>query len=152
MIVKDIMKRPAATCGPESDLASAIDAMRMHDCGFLPVVEGHGIVVGVVTDRDICLKAGARHRALDRVSVQETMSRPVYSCFPEEHVKTALVTMATHRVRRLPVLNKYGHLEGVLSIDDVIAAPSRRGGPTAEDILMALKGIYAPHPVEAVPA
>jgi CBS domain-containing protein len=44
------------------------------------------------------------------------MSHPVFSCFADENVKTVLVTMAKHRVRRLPVLNKSGHLEGVLSI------------------------------------
>jgi CBS domain-containing protein len=152
MIVKDIMKRPAVTCGPDSDLGSAVEAMRTNDCGFLPVVEAHGILVGVVTDRDVCLRAGTKHRAFDRISVRETMSHPVYSCFPDENVKTVLVTMAKWRVRRLPVLNRYGHLEGVLSIDDVVEAPFRRGGPTAEDILTALKEIYASRPVEAVPA
>jgi CBS domain-containing protein len=151
MIVKDIMRRPAVTCGPESDLGSVIEAMRIHDCGFLPVVEGHGILVGVVTDRDVCLRAAEKHRAMNRISVRETMSHPVYSCFPDENVKAVLVTMAKHHVRRLPVMNQYGHLEGVLSIDDIVEAPPRRGGPTAEDILTALRGICPPRAVEAMP-
>ena len=75
------------------------------------------------------------------------MSHPVFSCFAGENVKTVLVTMAKHRVRRLPVLNKAGHLEGVLSVDDIVHAPPRRGAPTADDIVVALKAIYAPRAI-----
>jgi len=152
MIVKDIMKKAVATSPPEGDLASVVEIMRERDCGFLPVVDTHGIVVGVVTDRDVCLVGGTKHRPLARVSVKEAMSHPVFSCFPDENVKAVLATMAKHRVRRLPVLNKSGHLEGVLSIDDIVQARQRRGGPTAEEIVNALKGIYASRPIEAVTA
>jgi CBS domain-containing protein len=152
MILKDIMKKGVATCAPESDLQAVIDIMRDRDCGFLPVVDSHGVVVGVITDRDVCLAEGTKHRPLARVSVKETMTHPVFSCFPDENVKVVLATMAKHRVRRLPVLNKTGHLEGVLSMDDIVSAPSRRGGPTADEIVAALKGIYAARRIEAVTA
>ena len=152
MIVKEIMKMDVGTCTAETDLGAVIAVMRNRDCGFLPVVDSHGILVGVVTDRDVCMAAGTRHRPLARVSVKETMSHPVFSCFPDENVMTVLMTMAKHRVRRLPVLNKSGHLEGVLSIDDIAQAPHRRGSPTAADIVAALKAIYAHRAVEAVTA
>jgi CBS domain-containing protein len=152
MTVKDIMSKAVATCAPETDLASVIETMRERDCGFLPVVDSHGVVVGVVTDRDVCLAGGTDHRPLARMSVKETMSRPVFSCFPDENVKVVLATMAKHRVRRLPVLNKSGRLQGVLSIDDIVQAPPRRGAPTAEEIVAALKGIYVHRTVEAVTA
>jgi CBS domain-containing protein len=148
MTVKEVMNTAVAACAPDSDLKSVIETMREHDCGFLPVVDSHGIVVGVITDRDVCLIGITKHRPLARVSVKETMSHPVFSCFADENAKTVLVTMAKHRVRRLPVLNKTGHLEGVLSIDDIVQAPSRRGAPTAEDIVAALKAIYARRAVE----
>ena len=152
MTVNELMKTTVATCAPEGDLGSVVDIMRKHDCGFLPVVESHGIVVGVVTDRDVCMAGGTRHRPLARVSVKETMSHPVFACNADENVKAALATMAKHRVRRLPVLNKNGHLEGVLSIDDVVQAPHRRGAPTAEDIISAMKAIYAHRAVEVITA
>lgn len=152
MTVKELMNTAVATCAPDSGLASVIDLMREYDCGFLPVVDSHGIVVGVVTDRDVCMASGTKHRSLARISVEETMSRPVFSCFADENVKTVLVTMAKHRVRRLPVLNKSGHLQGVLSIDDIVHAPTRRGAPTAEDIVAALKAIYAHRTVQLVTA
>jgi len=150
MIVKDIMKKGVAVCAPESDLQAVIGVMRDQDCGFLPVVDRHGSVVGVITDRDVCLAEGTKHRPLTRVSVKETMSHPVFACFPDENVKVVLATMAKHRVRRLPVLNRTGHLEGVLSMDDIASAPPRRSGPTADEIVAALKGIYAARPIEAV--
>lgn len=152
MIVKDIMKKPATTCGSDSDLASVAAVMRDRGCGFVPVVDGHGVVVGVLTDRDICLASAVTHRPLERVSASDTMSHPVFSCFSDENIKVVLVTMARHRVRRLPVLTKAGHLEGVLSIDDIVRAPQRRGGPTAEDIVSALRGIYAERSIEPATA
>jgi CBS domain-containing protein len=151
MTVKEAMKAPAATCAPDSDLSSAIDTMRERDCGFLPVVDSHGIVVGVVTDRDICLAGAVKHRPLTRVSVKETMSHPVFSCFADERLQTVLATMAKHRVRRLPVLSKSGQLEGVLSIDDIVQAGPGEV-PTAEEIVTALKTIYARRSIEGVTA
>ena len=62
MTVKAIMKTDVATCAPDSDLGAVVTIMRDCDCGFLPVVDSHGIVVGVVTDRDVCLAAGTKHR------------------------------------------------------------------------------------------
>jgi CBS domain-containing protein len=150
MTVKELMKTAVATCAPDSDLGAVVTIMRDRDCGFLPVVDRRGIVVGVVTDRDVCLAAGTTRRPLTRVSVRETMSHPVFSCFTDENVKTVLVTMAKHRSRRLPVLNKTGHLQGVLSMDDIVHAPRRRGAPTADDIVAALRAIYAHRAVEVV--
>ena len=152
MIVQEVMKTVAATCAPDADLGAVTKIMRDRDCGFLPVVDRHGLFVGVVTDRDVCLAAGSTPRPLARVSVTEAMSHPVFSCFAHENLKTALVTMAKHRARRLPVLNKSGHLQGVLSIDDIVHTPSWRGGPTAEDIVAALKAMRAPRAVEVATA
>lgn len=154
MIVKEVMNAGVATCAPENDLETAVGIMRDRNCGFLPVVDSHGVVVGVLTDRDVCLHmAGAvTHRPLARVSVMDTMSHPVFSCFADENLKVVLATMAKHRVRRLPVLDKHGHLQGVLSMDDIVLAPSRRGAPTAEEIVASLRGICGPRTVEAATA
>ena len=150
MTVKDVMNTSVATCAPLSDIGTAVTIMRDHDCGFLPVVDGHGLVVGVVTDRDVCMTTGTQTRGLARVPVNGAMSHPVFSCFADENVKAVLASMAKHRVRRLPVLNKSGHLQGVLSIDDIVRSSHRLGSPTAQDIVAALKTIYTPRSVEAV--
>jgi CBS domain-containing protein len=149
MLVSDIMKRPPATCSTNASVADVARIMHDNKCGFVPIIDPRGAVVGVVTDRDVCLLVGDKHRAMTHISVEAAMSRPVFSCYADEKVQVALGTMARRHVRRLPVLNKNGHLEGVLSIDDVIQAPGRRGAPTAEEIVSALRGIGAPRPVEA---
>jgi CBS domain-containing protein len=67
----------------------------------------------------------------------------VYSCFIDEPLSKALATMAKHRVRRLPALDRSGHMRGVVSIDDIVRASDLRGAPTSEDIVAAWKSICA---------
>jgi CBS domain-containing protein len=148
MLVNEIMKRPPATCSTNDTVTQAARIMREHKCGFVPVVDSRGSVIGVVTDRDVCLVVGDKNRAMTHVSVQDAMSHPVFSCSENDNVKVTLGTMAKRHVRRLPVLDKRGHLQGILSIDDVVQAPSKRGSPTAEEIVTALRGITAPVPIE----
>jgi CBS domain-containing protein len=148
MTVNEVMTRDASTCTPHDDVVAAAAIMREHKCGFVPVIDSHGLVGGVVTDRDLCLAMAAqRHRAAERTSVGQAMSHPVFSCLPDDNLKVVLATMARHQVRRLPVLDKQGRLQGVLSFDDIVRAPRRRGSPTAEEIVGALRGICADRPL-----
>ena len=150
MTVSEIMKTDVSTCGPQDDVATAAEIMVRAHCGFVPVVDARGAVAGVVTDRDVCLRAADKSRPMAHISVQEVMSQPVVGCFPDENLKVTIATMAKHHVRRLPVLDKEGHLRGVLSIDDVIQAPQRRGAPTSEEIVASMKGILARRSVAVV--
>lgn len=147
MFVKDVMKTNVATCSPQDDLAMAGKIMRDRHCGFVPVVDSHGVVAGVLTDRDICLYASAQPRTLSHLSAKDAMSQPVFSCFADENLKVTIATMARHHVHRLPVLDQAGHLRGVLSIDDVVQAPHLGDAPTAEEIVAALKNISATKPI-----
>ena len=90
--------------------------------------------------------------AFSKIAVRDTMSRPVFSCFADENLKVVLATMAKHHVRRLPASDKVGNLQGVVSIDDIVLAPKRRGAPSAEEIVEHLRGIYAPPALQALPA
>jgi CBS domain-containing protein len=152
MIVSEIMRWRVATCARQDVLATAAKIMREHRCGFLPVVDNDGTVAGVLTDRDVCLNAADTSRSMAHTTIKDAMSHPVFGCFPDENVKTAITTMARHHVRRLVVLDAHGHLHGVVSIDDVIQAPHRQGAPTAEEIVAALKGISTTQPLETVSA
>jgi CBS domain-containing protein len=148
MTVNEIMKKDVATCTISDDLAAACAIMRERKCGFVPVIDHRGIVVGVVTDRDVCLYlAGATTRSVEHLAVKDVMSTPVFGCFPDENLKVVLATMANRRVRRLTVLDRHGRLQGVLSVDDIVQVPRHHGAPTAEEIVDALKLIGCP-PVE----
>jgi CBS domain-containing protein len=151
MTVKEVMKTDIGACAPGDDLLSVLQIMREHKCGWVPVVDSHGLVQGVITDRDAALAVVDHpHRTAARIAAEEAMSHAVFSCLPDQNLKTVLAAMAQHRVRRLPVMDKSGHLQGVLSIDDIILAPERRGSPTAEEIVGALRLICAPRTVIGV--
>ncbi|OFW34528.1 MAG: hypothetical protein A3G76_13450 [Acidobacteria bacterium RIFCSPLOWO2_12_FULL_65_11] len=146
------MTKKVGTCAREADLSAAVKVMSQCNCGFVPVLDTQGTAVGVLTDRDVCRAVATTSRPLSHIAVSEVMSHPVFACSPDENLETVLVTMAKHQVRRLPVLDKTGRLQGVLSIDDIVLAPRRRGSPTSEDIMIidALKAICRPRPVEIV--
>ena len=153
MTAESIMKRDVAACTSKDDVAIAGRLMRDRNCGFLPVIDAHGGVAGIVTDRDLCVATTQEpHRTASHIAVKSVMSQPVFSCFADENLTTVLATMAKHRVRRLPVLDKDGHLNGVISIDDVVRASDREGAPTAIQIVDALKTICMPRLLETVGA
>lgn len=123
MKVRDVMTQPARCCGPETNLAVAAETMWNNDCGFLPVVEG-GALVGVVTDRDICIALGTRNQLAADVLVRDVMTGRLQICEPGEELHTAMARMSAAKVHRLPVIQD-GKVEGILSLDDVLLAANR---------------------------
>jgi|SRR5450432_1230542 CBS domain-containing protein len=146
MKVLEIMMGTPYHCRPETNLGAATELMWIGNCGFLPVVGEHDRVVGVITDRDICVALGTRNRTAGNVRVGEVISSKVFTCTPEDEVQTALETMRSGHVRRLPVITKAGALVGVISIDDVIIhaeKPGVGGAPalSTAEVVKALQGI-----------
>lgn len=90
------------------------------NCGFLPVETADGKVVGVVTDRDICIALGTRSRLAGDIAVGEVMSGKLHSCAPDDDIHLALQTMKEGKVRRLRVIAQKGFLVGVISMDDIL--------------------------------
>jgi CBS domain-containing protein len=119
MRVRELMSRPAVSCGPDDSLESAAGLMWDHDCGSLPVMED-ARVVGVITDRDICMAAYNERRLLSDIPVSRAMATTVAYCSPGDSIESAEAMFAEHQVRRLPVLDEDGVLVGVLSLDDLV--------------------------------
>jgi CBS domain-containing protein len=144
MTARELMKTDIGACSPDDELVTVLMLMRERRCGWAPVIDSRGSVVGVITDRDAAM-ALLNHpsRGAARVSAGDAMCRQVFSCGPTDTVRTVLTIMAAHHVRRLPVLDANGHLQGVVSIDDIVLAPQKRGVPDAEVILEALRGIIS---------
>lgn len=121
MNVTDIMVSDVTSCGPETTLESAAMMMWDDDCGSLPIIDDGGNPIGIVTDRDITMASARAHKALWDITTSEVMSDgPLYTCNPDDDIISALKVMQTHKVRRLPVTDDSGHLEGMLSIDDIV--------------------------------
>jgi CBS domain-containing protein len=143
MKVEDVMTKEVRTCGLDSALSDVARTMWMRDCGVIPVLD-KGQVIGVVTDRDICIAAGCRNLAPAGITVAEVVTRRIYSCSPETDVRDALKTMREKGVRRLPVIDAKGKLCGILSLDDVAIKVRKVANPaelSAEDIENTLEAI-----------
>ena len=119
MKVKDLMTSDVKSCSPATNLASAAKIMWEGDCGAVPVTDDRGTVVGIITDRDICIAAATRSRLEGEIPVHEVISKTVYTCAPGDDVRTALDTMRSRRVRRLPVVGHDGQLAGIVSLHDI---------------------------------
>ena len=153
MIVKEVMNHEVTTCLPDTTLESAAMLMWNGDCGTVAIVD-EGKVIGIITDRDICMAVALQHKTASEIQVQEVMSRHLFTCHPENDIMNALKTMSFQKVRRLPVINDGGQLEGIISIEDIIAHADRgrRGIQTPElsydDTMTTLKAICRSHKPE----
>jgi CBS domain-containing protein len=121
MLVKDVMTADVRTCPPDATVWSAARIMSVRECGIVPVIDRRRRPVGVVTDRDLCVTLAGRARDPGARPVTEVMTRTVHSCSAGDDVTAALETMKRHLVRRLTVVDAYGRLVGLLSIDDLVA-------------------------------
>jgi CBS domain-containing protein len=120
MKVRDVMTKTVGFCGPESNLQDACFLMRQHNCGFLPVVGDGGNVIGIITDRDICIALGTRNRRPSELRVFDVMPRKLFTCMEGDDLHCALKTLRAAKIRRLPVVDRDGSLRGVISMDDVV--------------------------------
>jgi CBS domain-containing protein len=120
MKVKEVMMGTPYYCQLGTNLGSATELMWNANCGFLPVEAADGKVIGVVTDRDLCIALGTRSQLPGDVTVGEVLSSKLYSCAPDDDIHIALQTMSKGKVRRLPVIAHNGTLVGVLSMDDIL--------------------------------
>jgi CBS domain-containing protein len=146
MKVKELMTSDVKACDMETNLAAAAKIMWEEDCGAIPVTDGGGKVVGMITDRDICIAAATRPRTEGEIPVQDVISRVLYTCSPGDDVRTALDTMRSRQVRRLPVVEHDGHLAGIVSIHDIAsqARSSKSADVTPEAVLETFIAITAP--------
>jgi CBS domain-containing protein len=123
------------------------------DCGVVPVVNEERKVVGMLTDRDICIAAATRTAAPAEIRVRDVMSKDTAVCVAEDDVLTVLKTMKDRRVRRLPVVDAQGRLAGIISLNDMVMRTARRpgAGVSGDVFLETLRSISA-HTHEPVSA
>jgi CBS domain-containing protein len=120
--VRDLMTKDPMCVSPSQSLAEAARILRDEDVGSLPVCEDDR-VIGIVTDRDIVIRAVADGSDPRTTSVADVASREVQTVDPDENLDDALKVMASNQVRRLPVVEN-GRLVGVLAQADIAEADS----------------------------
>ena len=119
MKLKDIMTKEVEVVHPDSSLKDAAQKMRIRDIGFLPVCDGDR-VLGVVTDRDIILRATAEGTDPNTSIGQQYVTSPAVYCFDDQDVEDAAKLMEDHQIRRVIVLSRDNdRLVGVVSLGDI---------------------------------
>ena len=127
MYVQDLMTKSVVFCRPEDTLALAAARMWENDCGIVPVLRHDNVLIGMLTDRDICMATLFRGRPLDAIAVGEAMVKHVAFVHPGQNVDVAARLMADLKVRRIPVVDPKEQLLGIISISDIARESVRQG-------------------------
>jgi CBS domain-containing protein len=135
MQVHEIVSSNVHLANPNMSICDAAREMRAENIGALPVEENDRLI-GMVTDRDIVVRAVAEERSARNTTVRDVMSDGICYCFEDDDVKEAASVMAEHQIRRLPVLNRDKRLVGVVALADLRKADGAGS--------KALKGISQP--------
>ena len=158
MNVGQIMNRDVKTCSPSSLVDDAVRIMWDNDCGCVPVVDNESRVVGMLTDRDVCIATWSRGTPLAHMTASSVMSPRVHSCDPMDSIESAQATMKRERVHRLPVVGSDKRLVGILSLNDIARQwSSSTNGISAESVADTLSKLCEPRrkgeqALELVPA
>ncbi len=119
MNLHDFVHAPAVTCPAEASLVEVAQTMDRFNVGSVVLVDAGGTVVGIVTDRDLAVRAVARNRGL-QAPVRDIMSTNVIMLQDDADLFDAAREMAESGCRRLPVIDAEGTLRGVVSLDDLM--------------------------------
>jgi len=143
MKVKELMTKSVNACDEHTNLSSAAIMMWDGDCGVLPVVDGKEKMIGMITDRDLSIAMATKNEIPKDVLVGEIVEKgKIEAITPDDDVKRALELMGEKQIRRLPVVNEEGRLQGILSINDLIRYSTPDSPELSDqDVVKALKAI-----------
>ena len=130
MKVQDVMTADVSFVGPDNSILEIARKMRDGDIGSVPVVENDRLV-GMVTDRDVVVRAIAEGGDVRTQTARDAMSPGVLYCFSDESVETVLENMGGQQIRRLPVVNRDKRLVGVVSLGDLALSGKRKAAGEA---------------------
>jgi len=136
MKVKDVMTKGAECVRPANSLVEAAQKMKNLDVGPLPVCGDNDRLVGMITDRDITVRAVAEACDPRTTTVKDVMTPDVVYCFEDQDVQEAARLMKEHQIRRLVVLNRDKRLVGIVSLGDlaVETGDEKLAGETLEQV------------------
>jgi CBS domain-containing protein len=144
MKAQDIMTAKPVCCAPADSVMDVALVMREHDCGCVPIVDPDtGVLVGVITDRDLAVRGLAAGRGA-HARVGELMSEMPSCCSEEDEVSVVERLMAERQVRRVPVIDADGCCIGIVSQADVARAALSNDSVTAHDVATVVERVSRP--------
>jgi CBS domain-containing protein len=138
MQISEIMSRDVVIVSPSDSIQKVAQKMAEIDSGIMLVGENDRLV-GMVTDRDIVLRAVAKGKTPSKSTARDVMSPDIKYCYEDETIEDAARNMASLQVKRLPVLNREKRLVGIVSLGDLAMEPE-----ADEQSKEALLGISQP--------
>jgi predicted transcriptional regulator len=138
MKVHEMMHKGIESVAPETSVVTLAKMMMQHDIGAIPVGENDQLI-GMVTDRDIIVRAVANGKDISKLTARDVMTKGMIYCQDSEEVGDAVRIMESKKVRRLPVLNENKRMVGMLSLGDVSHAASH------EIAAVVMKAVSAHH-------
>jgi CBS domain-containing protein len=142
MKIKHVMTKDPTCCVPSDTAQRAAKIMRDEDTGVVPIIENEQSrkVIGIVTDRDLCMNVVAEGRDPRATQVHEAMTTTVVSCSPQDSVDKATELMRENQIRRIPVVDEQHRLVGIVAMADIVGRANVRTTETHE----TLKTVSAP--------
>jgi CBS domain-containing protein len=131
--ISEIMSRDVTVIAPDSSIKDAAQIMRDLNIGALPVCDGKRLQ-GIITDRDITIRAVADGKSTSDCKVSDVMTAQVLWCFEDQTVGEVLQQMGDQQIRRIPVVNRNMELTGVVSLGDLATRQAAPTDGTLEDI------------------
>lgn len=116
---QEIMTRSVTTANGAMNLIEVAALMKSGDMGALPVTDDENRLIGIVTDRDIVVRAVAENKNLESTTVSDVMTKDVFVARPDDFVFQAIRQMGDKQVRRIPIVNDNNALQGILSMADI---------------------------------
>ena len=142
MNISELMSKDPCTVSPDTPVSEAARLMKEEDVGMVPVIERvggaetRGRLVGVITDRDIAIRAVADGRDIGSVTVNDVMSKGATTAKASDNVDDVMKVMGREQVRRIPIVDERDQLVGIVSQADVVlkAKSDTRSEHTVEKI------------------
>lgn len=124
---KEVMTNELCIVEPDATLQTAAKKMKAHDVGVLPVISSEGRAVGMITDRDIAVRAVAEGHDPNLVSVKDVMSNDVEFCYEDDNIEQVARLMGEKKLHRIMVVNRGSNgIRGILSLGDLSARSDSR--------------------------
>ena len=145
---REIMSEHLVSCRSNDTLSTAAHLMWVHDCGAIPVTDDEGQIVGMITDRDICMATYINGSAPQSLRVESAMAKEVHAVRAEEPIEATEKLMRSKQIRRVPVLDGDNRPIGLLTLTDLVrhAATARGNNGEEHEMLRTIAAINRPRP------